>query len=70
MAKNRVGKSFEAKRLTSTGCGIWKYDAAGADETAVGESGFFATACERYGMRPGDVVIVNAGGGNVFFVGV
>ncbi|MCC8194349.1 MAG: hypothetical protein LIP28_06865 [Deltaproteobacteria bacterium] len=70
MVRNRMGKTFEAKRLTSTGCGIWKYDAAGADVTAVGESGFFATAFERYGMRPGDVVIVNAGDGNVFLVGV
>lgn len=70
-----MGKSFEVKRLTGAGCGIWKYDARGADETAVRENGFFDAACERYGMRPGDVVIVNlgkngAGKSAVFLVGV
>ena len=70
MVENRMGNSFETARLTGTGCGIWKYDASGMDRKTIAEGRFFAPAMDRYGMRPGDVVIVNAGGGNVFLVGV
>lgn len=71
MAKNRSGKTrFQATRLTGTGCGIWRYDARGADETAAGDAVFYAPAFERYSMKEGDVVIVHAGSGSVFLVGV
>lgn len=71
MSNTRSGKTaFEPGRLTGAGCGLWKYSAAGGDEAPARDAAFFAPAFGSYGMRAGDVVIVNAGNGNVFLVGV
>ncbi|MDL2272233.1 hypothetical protein LJC23_04285 [Desulfovibrio sp. OttesenSCG-928-I05] len=56
--------------LVNTGIGVWKYSEAGVAREQVTDEGFFAEAFEKFGMRSGDIVLVNAGNGESFMVGV
>ncbi|WP_035066658.1 hypothetical protein [Nitratidesulfovibrio termitidis] len=62
-------KRADAAGLTLVGSGTWRYHTTDDDEEAVRSAGYFDHCAARYGMRPGDVVLVNARGA-AFMVGI
>lgn len=63
-------KPCDMTKLAASGTGLWKYAQEGVTEEIVKDKAFFTEAVEKYGMREGDIVFVNAGGGKAFMVGV
>lgn len=68
--QNQEQQECVVRNLVASGPGLWKYSHEGLAEKEAKGEGFFSAALERYGMREGDVVLVNAGNGNAFMVGV
>jgi hypothetical protein len=56
--------------LHSAGFGLWMYREPGVNEEDARSAGFFADARTRFGMKAGDIVLVNAGAGKTFMVGM
>ncbi|HEU6436134.1 MAG TPA: hypothetical protein VE028_01625 [Nitratidesulfovibrio sp.] len=54
-------KQADAAGLCLVGNGTWRY-ATQDDEKTVRGAGYFDHCASRYGMRPGDVVLVNSNG--------
>jgi hypothetical protein len=60
----------KADSLFRSGPGLWLYREPGVAESDARAAGFFAEARTRFGMRDGDIVLVNAGAGKTYMVGV
>jgi 3-mercaptopyruvate sulfurtransferase SseA len=60
---------YKAEFLHNAGLCLWMYREPGVAEADVREPGFFAGARTRYGLKPGDIVLVNSAG-KTFMVGV
>ena len=62
------GKDADASGLCLVGNGTWRYATKDDEETVRGE-GYFDHLKVRFGMREGDVLLVNANG-NAFMLGI
>lgn len=64
------GLRCRTENLAGAAPGLWRYAHENLAEKTAREPGFFAEAFARYGMKEGDVVVVNAGRGAAYVVGV